>query len=89
MCDKCIEGLQARMDEYAAKNPPERLVVHIDNFSDLPLAESLTKEQVASGLHDNGENCWCRPIIVEPSDDRTAIEVFADYIARDVGETLT
>jgi hypothetical protein len=80
------------MDEAAAKDPPERLVVHLDDFDDVsvPHGELLSREQVESGFHESGnERCWCRPVIIETADTRTAIEVFADYIATDVGEVLT
>lgn len=90
MCDGCISSLQVAMDEAALK--PERLVVHLDSFEDIsvPHGELLNKEEVESGLHESmNEQCWCHPIIIEPFDDRTAVEVFADYIANDTGEVIT
>lgn len=79
------------MDDAALKSPPERLLVHLDDFLDesTPHGEVLNKEQVESGLHDsNNEHCWCRPIVIDVGDTRTAAEIVADYIAHDVGEVL-
>jgi hypothetical protein len=92
MCQACIDALQERMDEAAAQTPPERLLVHLDNFDDpaMPHGETLTKDQVEAGLHESWNiHCWCRPIILEPHDVRSAVEIVADYIASDVGEVVT
>lgn len=84
-------SLQRAMDTAALK--PERLLVHLDAFDemvDVPHGEILDQEQVESGLHESmSEDCWCRPIIIEVADTRTAEEIFADYVAQDVGEILT
>ena len=80
------------MNESALKTPPERLVVHIDDFDDPKIShgELLSKEQVEEGLHESmNEQCWCHPIIIEAYDTRTATEVFADYIMNDVSEVIT
>jgi hypothetical protein len=92
MCIACIESLQARMDEAALKHPPERLLVHLDDFEsvNMPVGSLLTHRQVESGLHDSmSENCWCRPIVITPSDDRAAAEILADYVSHDMREVVT
>lgn len=91
MCQVCIDSLQKTMDDAVLKSPPERLLVHLDDFLDdsTPHGEVLDKQQVELGLHDsNNEQCWCRPIVIQPGDTRTAIEVVADYTVHDVGEVL-
>ena len=92
MCQACIDALQERMDQAAARSTPERLLVHLDDLDDkaMPHGETLNKDQVEAGLHESwNTHCWCGPIVIEPYDVRSATEIVADYIAHDVQEVIT
>jgi hypothetical protein len=91
MCQDCIDQLQQTMDEAMTKTPSERLLVHLDASDDAFTAHGtlLSQVEVEAGLHDSmNEKCWCNPIIIEPSETRTAEEIYTDYLTSSVEESL-
>lgn len=78
MCQLCITKLQETLDEEATKPVPGRVLIHFDD-DPCDVGVLLSKEQVEAGLHDSmNPNCWCRPFCIEPSDTRTAQEIWDD-----------
>lgn len=76
MCQLCITKLQETLDDEAAKRTSGDILIHFDD-DPCEAGTLLSKEQVEAGLHDSmNPNCWCRPFRIQPSDTRTAQEIW-------------
>lgn len=79
MCQQCIEKLQETLDEESAKPVSGRVLIHFDDDPCGEVGVLLSKEEIEEGLHDSmSEDCWCNPFSIEPSDTRTAAEIWRD-----------
>lgn len=79
MCSECIEKLQETINEETLKPVPGRILIHFDDEPCGDVGVLLSKEEVETGFHDSlSVECWCHPFSIEPSDTRTAAEIWND-----------
>lgn len=78
MCQKCITNLQEALDVEMAKPVPGNVLIHFDDDRGTD-GRLLSKDEVEDTLHSSRDpKCWCNPLVIYPSDIRTAEEIWND-----------
>lgn len=76
MCDECVSWLQEQMDTAILKDPPQQLVLHLDEQGHGYIDTVAMKDDE---FHRDGEFCWCRPLVIKTSETRTAAELLRGW----------